>query len=63
MKIGNDVPAIVTVRFLGVVDGEIHPRWHEVGSTVTGDLAREAIIAGWAEIPKQRQSRRAPEAK
>jgi hypothetical protein len=40
--------ARVTVRFPGVPDGEVHPRWFEIGDSVVGDLASVAIAEGWA---------------
>lgn len=41
--------AIVTTPFKGCKDGELHPVDHAEGDIVEGDLAREAINAGWAD--------------
>lgn len=54
---------VCTKRFFGVIDGTITPRWIEAGETVTGDLAREAVIAGWAAEPKRKALKGAPENK
>lgn len=40
----------VVVPFRGVPDGEVYPKQFAAGDTVTGSLASEAIIAGWAEM-------------
>jgi len=41
--------AIVTKPFRGCKDGELHPVDLAEGDIVEGDLAKEAVIAGWAE--------------
>ncbi len=41
--------AKVTKAFPGVEDGKIYPRDIAVGETVTGDLARAAVEAKWAD--------------
>ena len=41
--------AIVTKPFKGYKDGELHPVDHAEDDIVEGDLAKEAIAAGWAE--------------
>lgn len=38
----------VTKRTFAVADGEVYPKYFEVGATVTGDLARVALEDGWA---------------
>lgn len=40
--------ALVTKSFPGVEDGNVHPRTIGVGEKIIGDLAREAVVAGWA---------------
>ncbi len=40
--------ALVTTPFKGCRDGELHPVEIAKGDTVTGDLAKTAIDAGWA---------------
>lgn len=41
--------AIVTKPFKGCKDGELHPVDLAEGDAIEGDLAKEAINAGWAE--------------
>lgn len=41
--------ARVTKAFPGVPEGEVYPRQHEVGETVTGRMAEVALAEGWAE--------------
>lgn len=41
--------ALVTTPFKGCRDGELHPVEIAKGDTVTGDLAKTAIEAGWAD--------------
>ncbi len=41
--------ARVTKAFPGVEDGQVHPRPIEIGETISGDLAREAVAGGFAE--------------
>lgn len=40
-----------SASFYGVPDGEIHPKRFNLGDEITGDLAKEAIAAGWAPDP------------
>lgn len=46
---GTGVRARVTKRFFGARDGQVHPEWHEVGTVVSGDLAKVAMSEGWAD--------------
>lgn len=43
--------ATVTQRFEGVQDGQVYPRWFEVGETITGDLAAAMVSCGFASDP------------
>jgi len=47
--------ATITHRFYGAVDGDVYPRWHEVGDKVYGELAHAAVDSGCAETKKKRQ--------
>lgn len=41
--------AVVIKPFLGVKDGEVYPKEIQPGEVVEGDLAVNAIQAGWAK--------------
>jgi hypothetical protein len=43
----------VTKQFPGCLDGERETRIIKVGEVITGDLARVALDAGWAEAEKK----------
>lgn len=44
----------VTKRFYGAKDGEIYPRWFEVGEIIEGDLATTALDQCVAEDLKKK---------
>lgn len=50
--------AKLTERLYAVPDGEIYPRWFEVGEDVTGDVEKAARSRGIVEAPKK-QGRKA----
>lgn len=50
---------IVTTPFLGVPDGQVHPIEFAPGDEVHGELAAEAVAAGWA-APENKGVPKAP---